>query len=51
MKWIKSQATLTLSTEPIRTRLKALLKKIKEQQDFLNQYVTTDKSARKSLFY
>ena len=47
----KSQATLTLSTEPIRTRLEALLNKIKSQQDFLNHYLNTDKSARKSLFY
>ena len=47
----KSQATLTLGTDPVRNRLNVLSVKIKEQKDFLNRYLNTDKSTRKSLFY
>ena len=47
----KSKATLTLGTDPVRDRLNVLLKKIKEQRDFLNRYLSTDKSNRKTLFY
>jgi len=47
----KSKATLTLGTEPVRNRINILLKKIKEQKDFLDRYLNTEKSGRKSLFY
>jgi hypothetical protein len=47
----KSKATLILGTDPVRNRLNVLLEKIKVQKDFLNRYLNTDKSNRKSLFY
>ena len=47
----KSNATLTFGTDPVRDKLNVLLEKIKEQKDFLNRYLNTDKSKRKSLFY
>ncbi|MEP6951579.1 MAG: transglutaminase domain-containing protein [Ginsengibacter sp.] len=46
----KSQASFTLGTESLRTQLNILLGKIKEQEDFLNQYLHANKSDRKSLF-
>jgi Uncharacterized protein involved in cytokinesis, contains TGc (transglutaminase/protease-like) domain len=47
----KSEATFTLGTEPVRTRIARLMERLKEQKDFVNRYTNTDKSNRQSLFY
>lgn len=47
----KSQATLTLGTEPVRERLGTLAKKIQEQKKFLKEYLATPNPDRKKLFY
>ena len=47
----KSQATLTLGTEPVRERLTALTKKIEDQKNFLKEYLATPIADRKKLFY
>ena len=46
----KSQATFTLGTESLRMQVNTLLEKINEQKEFLNRYLHTNKSDRKSLF-
>ncbi len=47
----KSQATFTIGTHEVRDRLTTLIARIKDQSLFLEQYLSTAKSDRASLFY
>jgi hypothetical protein len=46
----KSEATFTIGTHEVRDRLNALLIRIKDQKTFLDQYLSTARSDRASLF-
>ncbi len=47
----KSPATFTIGTDQVRERIKNLSDRIKEQEDFLRRYTSTQKNSRQFLFY
>ncbi len=47
----KSHATFKIGTDQVRDRINALANRIKDQKDFVNTYIATEKNNRQSLFY
>jgi succinate dehydrogenase flavin-adding protein (antitoxin of CptAB toxin-antitoxin module) len=47
----RSTATFTIGTQHVRERVQALVKRIKDQKDFVAMYTATEKNTRQSLFY
>jgi len=47
----RSKATFTIGTQHVRDRIQALVKRIKDQKDFVAMYTATEKNTRQALFY